>query len=249
MALIDTYEQASMFEALRLLERAIGLDPVYARAMSLAAYAHAQVVVSGWADDPERHQRLAVELATRAVQIAGDDADVLSWVTGAYLPLDEDIETSIALIDRSLALNPGCAQAWLMSGFLRAALGEGERAIEHFEKSMRLDPCSSDRGHQLTGIALAKFNLGLFREAARLLKEANQLQPAVSINLALLAACHGHLRQADGAQAAIAKYRRLSSVDIRKRTSLFKRDKHRNLFLAGIDLAEGAGKESGAVST
>jgi tetratricopeptide (TPR) repeat protein len=213
--------------------------------MSLAAYVHAQIVVSGWADDEKHHRPLAVEFAKRAVRLAGDDADVLSWVTGAYLPLDEDIETSVALIDRSLALNPGCAQAWLMSGFLRAALGEGERAIEHLETSMRLDPCSSDRGHQLTGMALAKFDLGLFEEAARLLKEANQLQPAVSINLALLAACHGYLRQTDAARAAIAKYRQLSSVDIRNRTSLFKQERHRNLFLAGLDLAEGGDRGSG----
>lgn len=183
------------------------------------------------------HHRLAMELAERAVQIAGDDAEVLSWVTGAYLPLDEDVGTSIALIDRSIALNPGSSLAWLMSGWLRAAAGDASTAIEHFETSMRLDPCSSDRGYQLSGIALAKFDQGRFDEAAKLLKEANQLQPTVSINLALLAACYGHLGETKAAQAAIAKYQRLSSVEIRKRVTLFHEPEHRKLFLAGIALA------------
>jgi adenylate cyclase len=193
--------------------------------------------VSGWSDDPAHHRRLALDLARRAVQLAEDDSEVLSWVTGAYLPLDENFDDSIVLIDRSIALNPGSSLAWLMSGWLRAAAGDADRAVEHFEMSMRLDPCSSDRGYQLSGIALARFGQGRYTEAAALLKESLQLQPTVSINQALLAACYGHLGDNDAARAAIASYHALSSRDLRERVTLFRTPEHRKAYLDGIDLA------------
>jgi TolB-like protein/Tfp pilus assembly protein PilF len=237
LALVSAYEKPEAFEALDLLDRAIALDSRYALAMALAAYTHAQVVVSGWSDDPGRHRRLALDLARRAVQLADDDSEVLSWVTGAYLPLDENFDDSIVLIDRSIALNPGSSLAWLMSGWLRAAAGDADRAVEHFEMSMRLDPCSSDRGYQLSGIALARFGQGRYAEAAALLKESLQLQPTVSINQALLAACYGHLGEIDAARAAIASYQALSSRELDTRVTLFRKPEHRKAYLDGISLA------------
>ena len=237
LALVSAYEKSEAFAALELLDRAIALDSRYALAMALAAYTHAQVVVSGWSDDPAHHRRLALDLARRAVQLAEDDSEVLSWVTGAYLPLDENFDDSIVLIDRSIALNPGSSLAWLMSGWLRAAAGDADRAVEHFEMSMRLDPCSSDRGYQLSGIALARFGQRRYAEAAALLKESLQLQPTVSINQALLAACYGHLGEVDSARAAIASYQALSSRDLHERVTLLRRPEHRKAYLDGIDLA------------
>ncbi len=238
-ALVTVYEKTEIFTALELLDQAIALDQNYALAFSLAAYCHAQVVVTGWSDDPEMHRRLAVDLAQRALRVGGDDAEVLSWVTGTYLPLNEDIDTSIALIDRSIALNPGSSFAWHMSGWLHAASGEADLAVEHFKTAMRLDPCSTDRFYLLSGIALARFDQRRFGEAIALLKESLQLQASVSINQALLAACYAHLGKLSAAQAALADYRKLSSIEIQKRITLFHKPEHRQLFLDGIALAEG----------
>jgi adenylate cyclase len=238
VALVDTYDKEPMFEALGLLERALALDPRYAQALSVAGYAHAQIVVSSWADDLAHHRRLALDYANRAVQLAADDADALAWNTTTYLALDEDPAVSTALIDRSLALNPGSSLAWMMSAWLRAAVGDADVAVEHMETSIRLNPSSSDRGHQLSGLALARFDQRRFDDAARLLKEAIQLQPAVSFNLALLAACQGHLGDTKAATDAIARYKRLSTIDIEKRITLFHRAEHRDLFLEGLARAQ-----------
>jgi len=239
VTLVDTYEKEPMFEALALLERALALDPRYGQALSVAGYAHSQIFVSRWAEDLAHHRRLALDYAGRGVQLASDDADVLSWIATIYLALDEDPARSTGLIDRSLELNPGSSLAWMMSAWLRAAAGEAETAVEHMETSMRLNPSSSDRGHQLSGIALARFDQRRFDDAVRLLTEAIQRQPAVSFNLALLTACYGHLQQKQAAEAASAQYRQISSIDMRERVSLFRNPDYRKLFLDGIDLAEG----------
>jgi adenylate cyclase len=239
MALLDRFEKTPMFEAIDLLERAIALDPKYAQAMSLASYAHAQVVVSKWSPEIERHRALARDLARRAVHLAADDSDVLAWVVGAYLALQEDVDASQALIARSITLNPGSAQAWMMSGWLHMSVGNSDSAIEHLETSMRLDPNSTDRHFHLSGIAFARFGKGEFGEAARLLKEVIQLQPTVSMNLALLAAAQGHLGQIEAAQGTISRYAELSDIAIRDRLANYRDPKQRKLFLDGIDMAEG----------
>lgn len=239
VALVDTYERDAMFDALALLDRALALDARYARALSLNGYAHAQIVVSGWADDLAHHRRLALDSVKRATQLAADDADTLAWIATVYLTLDEEITAATALIDRSLALNPGSSLAWMMSGWMRAASGEADKAIEHLETSIRLNPSSSDRGHQLSGMALARFDQGHFADAVRLLNEAIPLQPAVSFNLALLASAHGHLGDARAGASALARYADASTIPVEKRTTLFQRPEHRDLFLAGIARARG----------
>ena len=89
----------------------------------------------------------------------------------------------------------------------------------------------------MSGIALARFGQGRYAEAAALLKESLQLQPTVSINHALLAACHGHLGEVDAARAAIAGYQALSSRQLQERVTLFRRPEHRTAYLDGIVLA------------
>jgi len=244
VALVDAYEKDGMFEAVRLIDRALALDPNYARALSVAGYAHGQIVVSNWAPDLEPHRRLALDYAGRAVRLAPEDADSLSWNATTYMALDADYSLAQILLDRSLALNPGSYIAWMMSAWLRAAEGDPDTAVEHMQTSMRLNPSSSDRGHQLSGMALARFDQRRFDDAVRLLKEAIPLQPSVSFNLALLAACHGHLGDAMSAASALEHYGRVSTIDIDKRVTLFRRPDLRALYLEGIALAQrGAGLE------
>ncbi|MDZ4776867.1 MAG: TIR domain-containing protein [Alphaproteobacteria bacterium] len=241
IALMDTFEKPAMFEAIDLLDRALALDPKFALAMSVLSYAHGQIVVSQWAPDFARHRALALDFARRAVQLAGDDAEVLSWVVGAYLALQEDVETSMALATRCITINPGSAQGWMMSGWLHMSRGDSDLAIAHLETCMRLDPNSTDRRFHLGGVAFARFAKGEFAEAARLLKEVIHLQPTVSMNFALLASAQGHLGQIEAARETITRYRALSDIDMRERLTNYRDPAQRKLFLDGLDLAEGKG--------
>jgi len=240
MALVDTYEKYGMFEAVRLIDRALELDPNFARASSVAGYAHGQIVVSSWAADLAPHRKLALDHASRAVRLAPEDAESLSWNATTYMVLDADYPLAQILLDRALALNPGSYFAWMMSAWLRAAEGDPDTAVEHMQTSMRLNPSSSDRGHQLSGMALARFGQRRFDEAVRLLREAIPLQPSVSFNLALLAACHGHLRDVRSAADALEHYDRVSTIGADKRLSLFRRRDLRDLYLEGIAFARNA---------
>jgi tetratricopeptide (TPR) repeat protein len=79
-------------------------------------------------------------LGTQDGFIRGDDPYILAMAAWALGLFGEDIATAIALVDRSLQLNPSFARGWFYSGTLRLWAGQYDLAIEHIETSIRLSP-------------------------------------------------------------------------------------------------------------
>jgi adenylate cyclase len=228
---------AETFAAIELLQRAIALDPDYGAALALAALCHNQVFIYDWSKDAADHHRQAVELAYRAIKDAGDDAEVLA--RAAPVLLHESEADAVGLVDRAMALNPGCSFAWYVSGLIRTVEGHSDLAVEHLTKSMQLDPLSPYRPAQLSWLGAARFEQERFSDAAPLLREAAQLMPAVSSSHALLAACYGHLGNRAAAGDALARFRSLTDTPIEvfgERT--FRNPAHRRLLLDGLANAE-----------
>jgi TolB-like protein len=234
-----TFVRADMLEALDLASRAITLDPDFGPALALAASCHRIIVLYEWSDDLEDHRRLGLELAHRALNAAGDDAAVLALVASCVDFLEGDHGAAVALVERALTLNPGCAAAWLHSGILRVRAGETDAAIENLRTALRLDPMGPGQPAATGFIGRALFQQGRFSEAVPLLKEQAQ-HSAAPMPPAFLAAAYGHLAQASEAQAALARFRALSSQPLEAFAANWLRDPaQRKLFLDGIALAEG----------
>ena len=204
-----TYERDGILEALDLFNRAIALDPAFGPALALAAQCHRFINIYGWSDDPQGHRRQGLDLAQRALNGAGDDADVLAQVAAVYAYLGEDPEAATTLADRAIALNPGSSTVWFLSGFINLRAGKLDLAIEHVETALRLDPIGPHRAGLIGYMGAARFLQGRFSEAAQLLKESAQ-QNHGPIFQAVLAASFGQLGQSSEAQAALARYRTLN---------------------------------------
>ena len=129
-----------IFATLRLLEQAIAIDRHYGPALSWAAICHMQLVTNGWAEAPETSRRKAIDLARQALQVGENDPAILANAAFVLAQFGEDIGAMIGLVDRALALNPGYARGWFVSGLLRVFAGEHDLAIEHLEASLRLSP-------------------------------------------------------------------------------------------------------------
>ena len=250
LPLQGTFVRANVLEALDLATRAITLDPGFGPALTLAATCHRLIVLYQWSDDLEGHRRLGVELAHRALKAAGDDADVLALVASCVDFLEGDHGAAVALLERALTLNPGCAVAWLHSGIMRVRAGETDAAIENLRTALRLNPLGPQQPHTIGFIGRALFQQGRFSEAVPLLKEHAQHVDA-AMAPAFLAAAYGHLAQASEARAALARYRALSPQTLDALAVNWLRDPaQRKLFLDGIALAEGktpADNPAGAV--
>jgi len=241
LALQRKMTRPDVLAALDLAERAIALDPGFALATALAATCHSVLNRYNWADDRETretHRRQSVAMAHRARQLAGDDPDVPALVAYCLGNDEADVAGAIALIDCATALNPRSALGWLTSGALRARNGEPDTAVEHLERSMRLNPKSADGPALLASLGMARFQQGRIAEAAALLKEAAEYSdnPVLS---ALLAASYGHLGREWQAREALARSREISSTPIDEAAAWIRGPAYRKLFLDGIALAEG----------
>ena len=240
---LRTFVQDKVLEALDLLNRAIALDPDFGPALGLAAHCQRAIYTRAWSDDPQGARRRALELAQRALKVAGDDAKVLARVANVLAYLGEDPEAAVALADRAIALDPGSSLAWHLSGVVQLRIGRLDLAIDHTERAMRLDPMSPERPLEIGFIGEARFQQGRFSDAIGPLREADRHMDT-PYSLAVLAACLGQLGQIREAQAALARYCILTSQPIAEMAGAYMRDPaHLKLFLDGIALAEGGGPD------
>jgi TolB-like protein len=200
-------------EALRLLERAIERDPRYGPALAWAAVCCLRLEADGSSTDPAADSRKSVELARRAVQVAGDDPGTLANAALALAYFGEDIGTVIALLDRALALNPSFARGWYIAAILRLFAGQFDRAIEFAEASLRFSP-RGRFGQVFNVIGAALLFSRRFDEALPKLRLAVQVDPSFPTPYRYLAACYAHMGRLDEAREVVARLRSITPLPI-----------------------------------
>ncbi len=225
-----------LLQARDLLERAIARDPRYGPALAWACVCHFRLWSDGWSGDPEASRRKAIALAEQALAVADDDAGVLANAASVLGMSGEDTNTAIALIDRSVALNPSSARGWYLSGFLRVHAGQYDAAIEHLERSLRLTPRGYLAAPRLA-LGMAHFFSRRFDQAAEMLAMSTREGGSASAYRGL-ASCYAHMGRLDEARAVIERLRAISpnAVSIPMRYS---RPEQRELYLSGWRLAAG----------
>jgi adenylate cyclase len=233
-------EKKGYIAALDLLGRAIERDPHYGPSLAAAAVCHAGLYVSGWTDDPEASRREGVERARQALRCGGDDADTLGRAAYALGHFGEDIDAAIALIERSLQINPSFAYGWQRSGWLRLWAGQPELAIDHFETALRLNP-RDPAAATLMGIGVGHFFARRLEEARTMLLRSLQEQPGWVPTSRFLAACYAHLGRLDEASAMIEQLRALTPLVV-PIADHWRNPEQREFYLSGLRLAAGEAK-------
>jgi adenylate cyclase len=230
--------------ALRLLQQAIARDPGYGPALAGAAYCHFRLLLDGRSKDPAADRLKGVDFARRALEVGGDDPNILANAAQVLSYFGEDIDAMMALADRALALNPSFARGWHVSGVLRLEAGQLDIAIKHVEKSLRLSP-RARVGTSLTILGQAHFLARRFDEAAPKLILAIQEDPSFPLPYRYLASCYAHMGRLPEALEIATRLRAVSSVVIPDVSSL-RNAEHRELFLSGLRLA--IGDENGLIA-
>jgi adenylate cyclase len=246
-----TNSMAGYIEARDLAYRAIALDPDYGLALGLAASCTWLIVAFGWSEDPEGDTRRGIELAHRALHAASDDTFVLDVAALVAVYLERDLGAGITLVDQAIALNPGSAVTWMLSGALRLITGDLDLAAEHIERSLRLDPMGPDRAAQMFNLGNVRLFQRRFGEAVSHYREMVQRAPDNPAGYTSLAAAYGHLGQTSEARAALARFGTLSTLapaDFTRMWSPFLTPEQLQLYLEGFALAEGSGETDTAAA-
>jgi adenylate cyclase len=192
-----SWNHEGALEGLALARQAIAFDPNFGTALAIAGWCQAMLFAGGWADDLETAKCEGTEFAWRAARAAPNDSYVISTAAGALDLFDEEY-----LIDQALALSPSSAYAWFWSGFLRLFTGSADTAIEHFEKSLRLDPRTPRRPFHQAGLGACYFFQRRFVDAVAELESSRRQVPTYITASLVLAACYTHMGRLADARAA-----------------------------------------------
>jgi TolB-like protein/class 3 adenylate cyclase len=194
-------------DAQRLFYRAIDLDPEFASAYGMAGWCYVWRKTNRWLTDQQQEVPEAGRLARRAIDLGADDA--IALCTGGYVLawILHDLEGGAAVIDRALAIDPNLAWAWTNSGWTRAFLGEPDRAVEHFERALRLSPLDPQIFRAYLGTGFAHILADRYDDGLVWSERALQQRPNYLTAMRDIAVAHALSGRMPEAQRAIAQLR------------------------------------------
>jgi len=218
------FNVANLYEARRLLERSIALDPNYARAYAALANTHLAAWIQPLDEDHLRPAALerAHSFAGKAIRV-DPNLPVAHACLGMVLTFEGRHEQSVAEFEKAIALNPNFTD-WRFGLALQRA-GEPARAIQVIETHMRYDPFCSPwvLGH----LGLAHYMLKEHSAALPPLRELVSRTPRMRQGHVWLAANLAQLGRLEEAHAEAAEVLRLDpkyTIDgTQRRLALFKR--------------------------
>src|SRR5712664_3960832 len=138
--LVSTRTLAPLPEALELFKKAFEQDPNYAAAYAMAAWTFLlQQSISGVPLTAETRAD-AIRLANLGSKLARDDAFTLARSGHVLTYLGHEYDRGASMVEQAVALNPNLAIAWHSRGWVSLMCCEDERAIESFDRMIRLSP-------------------------------------------------------------------------------------------------------------
>jgi adenylate cyclase len=191
-------------EAIGLLQRAVAIDPRYAMAHARLASCRYMRVAQGWRAPDKAELDEIVLLARKAVELGGDDPEVLALSAFPIGSPGRDTKFAVALVEKALTLNPNCIRALGMMGYLQNRLGNTDGAIEYFGRAGRLNPLEGSAMRN-NALSIAHWTAGRYEEACVYAERALQDNPNFVAPLRRLGAGLGLLGRIEEARGAVQR--------------------------------------------
>ena len=192
---------AEVLDARKMFERAIELDPRYARSWAGLALSYMDEYLSGWTTAPEAAVERSLELAQKAVAVDERDSRAHLALAEAYLFARDDFDRALIELEKAIDLNPNdyinfCFQSWVHA--LNGSTGEG---IVCASTAFRLNPYAAYDCR--IGQFLACFAAGAYDDALTALQS---ISSTGGYPQACLAACYAKLDHSEEASRAMNSF-------------------------------------------
>jgi adenylate cyclase len=219
---ISRRTKASLYDARRLLEQSLAIDPGYARAAAMLSWTHLFAYLQPFDGDYLRPAALdrAVELAQTAVHLDPRLPQARAEL-GYVLLWKRQHDAAMAEFERAVALNPNFIDYRFAIALMYA--GEPARALEVLEAIIRLDPFPpSPTFHQM---GVANYMLKRYGDAVRWCRECISRGPSLQWPHVTLACAYAQSGQLEEARAEAAEVLRINpgfTIESSKRILVYK---------------------------
>jgi adenylate cyclase len=171
-----TYRRSTA-EACASFKEAFARDPEYAAAYAMTALLMMLPQSIEGTPLPVEVRLEAIGYAQLASRLANEDAFALARSAHVLTFLGREYEQTDAMIEQAVVLNPNLAVVWFSRGWISIMRGEPERAIESFDRMMRLSPVDPLRRGVWYGNACAYNDLRRYDEGCASAMRAIQDNP------------------------------------------------------------------------
>jgi adenylate cyclase len=215
-------------------ERAIELDPFYARAFSGLAFTHNIDFGRGWSADLEESLDKARKAGLQAIALDGSDNRpriVLGW---AYINGGQ-LDKGVAEINKGIKLNPNDAGVLARSGYALIYYGEFQQAVDQTERAMRINPFHPE--YYFDVLAWAQYFLQRYDDALRTMNHVAEPNMAGHRTLAAIYARLGKLEKAQHHAKKVLELDPEFALSNYAKSQPFKYSEHLNFHLESLRLA------------
>lgn len=193
------FNRADNTAAARYFQRALGLDPYFARAHAGLSFVHFQTAFLHQSDDVAGETSHARRCAERGLELDPLDPFV-NFTMGRSFWLEGDLESSLAWLERSTALCPNYAQGIYARAWTEALSDRAQLGRDHVDLAMRLSPLDPLHYAMLATRTFTHWACGEYAEAARW-AERGARSPGAHVLIAMIAAT-AHALSGNAARAA-----------------------------------------------
>jgi TolB-like protein len=213
-----------------LFQRAVTLDPGFARAYAGLSFIHFQTAFMRYTDDIVGETGRARRFAERGLELDPLDPFV-NFTMGRTYWLDGDLESSLAWLERSTTLSPNFAQGIYARAWTEALSTRPHKGRINVDLAMRLSPLDPLYYAMLGTRAFTHMAVGEDIEAAHWAERAAR-SPGAHVLIAMIAAAANAMKH-DAARAAFW------AANVRQRNAALNRDDFLRAFPMKSDAMRG----------
>jgi adenylate cyclase len=166
-------------KARELFVKAVQLDPEYAWAWAMIGETYFIDNRYGWHRPREESEKKMVEYAQKAMKLDDSIPDALALMASTHI-VKKEYDEAIAIIEKSIALNPNSAENYAILGMYYRYVGRFEDSIRMTEKAIRLHPYYPD--WYLYSLEYSYYYLGQYEKAIDIAKKHIKLIDADYLN-------------------------------------------------------------------
>ena len=221
-----------------LLQRAIALDPGYARAHALLAWVYGARAHLGLVE-PSMALASALDIGQQALQ--QDQDDPWAHLAVGYIHMvSRRFKPAIDELSEAVARNPSFAHAFMVMGSTYAYNGMSEEGLRNTATAARLSPRDPIQAANVSTTGTCHFVAERYEEAVDYQRRAVEMRPGFGTAWRSLAATAGLIGDGDLASAALARARALHpglSLDWVEKYQPLVHRRHREPYIRGLERA------------